>query len=106
MAATGKLTAAGFSGLDAWLRWLPPGLAAHAIQDASDGHPGLALLRLAGLAAVIVALGWLWIRSLGRALVSPDSSTQVIAGARGGAAAGQVRPARRGGRPVLDLPAP
>src|SRR5262249_60045238 len=43
---------------------------------ASDGHPGAALLRLALLAAVIVALGSLWIRSLSRALVSPDSSTQ------------------------------
>jgi len=30
----------------------------------------------------------------------------VIAGTRCGAAAGPVRPARRGGRPILDLPAP
>jgi ABC-2 type transport system permease protein len=76
LAASGKLNAGSFSGSDAWLRWLPPGLAAHAIQDASDGRPGTALLRLALLAAVIVVLGWLWIRSLNRALVSPDSSTQ------------------------------
>jgi ABC-2 type transport system permease protein len=76
LAATGKLTAASFTGFDAWMRWLPPGLAAHAIQDASDGHPGTALARLALLAAVIVGLGWLWIRSLSRALVSPDSSTR------------------------------
>jgi ABC-2 type transport system permease protein len=76
LAATGKLTTASFTGADAWLRWLPTGLAAHAIQDASDGHPGTALLRLALLAAIIVVLGWLWIRSLSRALVSPDSSTQ------------------------------
>ena len=40
LAATGKLTTASFAGFDAWMRWLPPGLAAHAIQDASDGHPG------------------------------------------------------------------
>ena len=58
------------------VRWLPPGLAAHAIQDASDGHPGAAVLRLALLAAVIVVLGWLWIRSLSRALVTADTSTQ------------------------------
>jgi ABC-2 type transport system permease protein len=76
LAASGKLTTSSFTGPDAWLRWLPPGLAAHAIQDASDGHPGTAALRLALLAAVIVVLGWLWIRSLNRALVSPDSSTQ------------------------------
>jgi ABC-2 type transport system permease protein len=76
LATTGKLTTASFAGLDAWMRWLPPGLAAHAIQDASDGHAGTALLRLALLAASIVVLGWLWIRSLNRALVSSDSSTQ------------------------------
>jgi ABC-2 type transport system permease protein len=75
-AAQGGITAAAFQGVDAWLRWLPPGLAAHAIQDASDGHPGAALLRLVLLAAVIVALGWGWIRSLSRALVTADSSTQ------------------------------
>jgi ABC-2 type transport system permease protein len=76
LAASGKLTSGSFTGSDGWLRWLPPGLAAHAIEDASNGHAGAALLRLALLAAVIVALGWLWIRSLSRALVSPDSSTQ------------------------------
>jgi ABC-2 type transport system permease protein len=84
LAAQGKLTAASFAGFDAWTRWLPPGLAAHAIQDASTGHPGTALLRLALLAAVIVALGWLWIRSLGRALVTADTSTHSSA-VRGGA---------------------
>jgi ABC-2 type transport system permease protein len=76
LAATGKLTTASFKGFDAWMRWLPPGMAAHAIQDASNGHIGVALLRLAALAAVIAVLGWLWIRSLNRALVSPDSSTR------------------------------
>jgi ABC-2 type transport system permease protein len=76
LAATGKLTTASFAGLDAWMRWLPPGLAAHAIQDASQGHPLRALLRLLLLAAVIVVLGWLWIRSLNQALVSSDTSTQ------------------------------
>src|SRR5579875_330822 len=76
LAGSGKLTAAGFASLDAWMRWLPTGLAAHAIQDASSGHIGVALLRLAGLAAIIVLLGWLWIWSLSRALVSPDSSTR------------------------------
>jgi ABC-2 type transport system permease protein len=74
-AAKGGITAASFHGVDTWMRWLPPGLAAHAIQDASDGHPGTALTRLALLAAIIVALGWLWVRSLGRALVTADTST-------------------------------
>ncbi|MGP7997838.1 MAG: hypothetical protein ACLPKI_11010 [Streptosporangiaceae bacterium] len=76
LAAEGKITERTFAGIDRWLRWLPPGLAAHAIQDASDGHAGAALLRLALLAAVIVVLGALWIRSLGRALVTVDTSTQ------------------------------
>ena len=76
MAAEGKITAASFAGVDSWLRWLPPGLAAHAIQDASDGQIGTALVRLALLAAVIVVLGWLWVRSLSRALVTADTSTQ------------------------------
>jgi ABC-2 type transport system permease protein len=76
LAATGKLTTSSFSGVDSWLRWLPPGLAAHAIRDASTGHPGTAVARLAVLAAVIVALGWLWIRSLNRALVTADTITQ------------------------------
>ena len=75
-AADGTFSTASFAGIDSWLRWLPPGLAAHAIQDASDGHPGTALLRLALLAAIIVVLGWLWIRSLNRALVTADTTTQ------------------------------
>jgi ABC-2 type transport system permease protein len=75
-AADGGITAAGFAGVDAWMRWLPPGLAAHAIKDASDGRPGAAAARLALLAAVIIVLGWLWVRSLGRALVTADTSTQ------------------------------
>jgi ABC-2 type transport system permease protein len=75
-AAHGGITAASFAGADAWMRWLPPGLAAHAIQDASHGHPGTALARLALLAAVIIVLGWLWVRSLGRALVTAGTSTR------------------------------
>ena len=75
-AAEGKITAASFTGFGSWMRWLPPGLAAHAIQDASDGRPGLAFARLGALAAVIVVFGWLWIRSLSRALVTTDTTTQ------------------------------
>jgi ABC-2 type transport system permease protein len=75
-AAEGKITAASFTGFDSWMRWLPPGLAAHAIQDASDGRPGLALARLGALAAVIAVFGWLWVSSLSRALVTADTTTQ------------------------------
>jgi ABC-2 type transport system permease protein len=76
VATEGKITAASFTGFDSWMRWLPPGLAAHAIQDASDGRPGLALARLGALAAVTAVLGWLWVRSLNRALVTADTTTQ------------------------------
>jgi len=76
VAAEGKITAASFAGVDSWLRWLPPGLAAHAIQDASDGRLGAAAARLALLSGVTVALGWLWVRALSRALVTADTSTQ------------------------------
>jgi ABC-2 type transport system permease protein len=75
-ASEGKITAASFTGFDSWMRWLPPGLAAHAIRDASDGRIGLALARLAALAAVIIVFGWLWVRSLSRALVTSDTTTQ------------------------------
>lgn len=76
LASEGALTASSFGGVDTWLRWLPPGLAVHAIWDASTGHAGTALLRLAVLAGIIVVLGLLWIRSLSRALVTTDTSTQ------------------------------
>jgi ABC-2 type transport system permease protein len=72
----GKITAGSFTGFDSWMRWLPPGLAAHAIQDASDGRPGLAFARLGALAAIIVVFTWLWVRALGRALVTADTTTQ------------------------------
>ena len=76
LVSEGALTASSFGGADLWLRWTPPGLAVHAIYDASTGHPGTALLRLALLAGIIVVLGALWVRSLGRALVTTDTSTQ------------------------------
>jgi ABC-2 type transport system permease protein len=91
LAASGKLTAATFSGSDSWLRWLPPGLAAHAIQDASHGRTGIAVMRLALLAVVIVGFGWLWISALGRALVTTDAST------RGSAVRGAALPFARSG---------
>ncbi|TVZ02595.1 hypothetical protein EAS64_27875 [Trebonia kvetii] len=74
-AASGGLTPESFAGVDSWLRWLPPGLAAHAIQDASTGQLGNAVARLVLLAAVIAVLGVLWVRSLARALVTADTTT-------------------------------
>ena len=79
LAAEGEITAHAFAGIDRWLRWLPPGLAAHAIQDASTDQFGAALLRLGLLAGVIVVLGALWVWFLGRALVTVDTTTQASA---------------------------
>ena len=76
LASEGALTASSFGGVDLWLRWTPPGLAVHAIFDASAGHPGTALLRLGLLAGIIAVLGLLWIRSLRRAIVTTDTSSQ------------------------------
>jgi ABC-2 type transport system permease protein len=76
LTSEGALTASSFGGVDLWLRWLPPGLAVHAIYDASTGHLGTALLRLALLAGIVVVLGVLWIRSLAHSLVTTDTSTQ------------------------------
>ena len=76
MAFEGRLRPASFAGLDRWLRWLPPGLAAHAVQYASAGRIGAALLCLLLLAAVIVALGCLWTAILRRAMVTVDTSNQ------------------------------
>jgi ABC-2 type transport system permease protein len=73
--SSGGLSPASFAGVDSWLRWLPPGLAAHAIQDASTGHLGDAIARLGLVVAVIIVLGVLWVRSLQRALVTADTST-------------------------------
>jgi ABC-2 type transport system permease protein len=76
LASEGALTASSFGGVDRWLRWTPPGLAVHAIWDASSGRPGTALLRLALLVGITVVLGVAWIRSLSRAIVTTDTSTQ------------------------------
>ncbi|MGA4990534.1 hypothetical protein [Nonomuraea bangladeshensis] len=60
------------NGLAGVLRWTPPGMAAHAIAD--GGLTGLGELVL--LALLTLAIGWLWIKALSRALVTPDVSTQ------------------------------
>jgi hypothetical protein len=73
--SSGSLSPSSFAGVDSWLRWLPPGLAAHAIQDASTGHLVDAMARLGLVVAVIIVLGVLWVRSLQRALVTTDTTT-------------------------------
>ncbi|GAA2787789.1 hypothetical protein [Nonomuraea dietziae] len=74
------------------LRWTPSGWAAHAISD--GGLVGLA--ELVALAALVLALGWLWIRALSRALVTTDASTQAASVRRSSGPARQNPPRRQG----------
>ncbi len=75
------------------VRWAPPGMVAHAIGDAARGNYFAALPELAVGAVTVAALLWAWMTVLGRALISPDSSTLA-----------SRRPARAAALP-LSLPA-
>jgi len=68
---------------DRILRWTPPGAAAQAISDASDGHPAAALARLGAVALLTAALGLVWVRTLDRALTTVDQTTQGTKSRRG-----------------------
>jgi ABC-2 type transport system permease protein len=57
------------------VRWAPPGMVAHAIGDAARGNYLAALPELAVGAVTVAALLWAWMTVLGRALISPDSSS-------------------------------
>ena len=57
------------------VRWAPPGMVAHAIGDAARGNYLAALPELAVGAVTVAALLWVWMTVLGRALISPDSSS-------------------------------
>jgi ABC-2 type transport system permease protein len=86
-----ELTAASFAGVDGWLRWLPPGLAAHAVQDASTGHAGTAALRLLLAAAVTVVLGWLVVLSISALRGTHPEVGVLISAGIGGAFVGSLR---------------
>ena len=58
------------------MRWIPPGLAAHAIQDASDRAPRHRAAATGAARRRRRRARRLWIRSLGRGLVTTDTSTQ------------------------------
>jgi ABC-2 type transport system permease protein len=64
-AADGKFSAASFAGIDSWPRWLPPGLAAHAIQDADPAAIRMPVLLLCGAAyGFVLALAGVRIAAL------------------------------------------
>ncbi|MFD9426679.1 MULTISPECIES: transporter [unclassified Streptomyces] len=57
------------------VRWLPGASAIGAVDAASDGSYGRALVQLLISVAALVALLWLWQRSLVKLMTSPDGST-------------------------------
>jgi ABC-2 type transport system permease protein len=56
--------------------WLPPGLAARALVDASQGRLAAAAAELAGAALAVVLLGWWWWRSLERVLTTAEPAAR------------------------------
>ncbi|WP_399886188.1 transporter [Streptomyces sp. BBFR51] len=57
------------------VRWIPPASAIGAMDAASDGSYGVALVQLALTAAALVLLLWVWARHLTRLMTTPDGST-------------------------------
>lgn len=57
------------------LEWIPPASAIGAVDSASEGSYGVAVLQLALSAAALVGLLALWARHLTRLMTAPDGST-------------------------------
>ncbi|WP_274032066.1 transporter [Streptomyces sp. MMBL 11-1] len=61
------------------VRWLPGASAVGAVETASDGAYGAAALQVLITVAALVALMWMWQRSMVRLMTSPDGSTLAAA---------------------------
>ena len=62
------------------LGWLPPGLAARSLVDASQGRLPASAAELAGAALAVALLGWWWWRSLDRVLTTAEPAARARAG--------------------------
>ncbi|MFJ9678005.1 transporter [Streptomyces sp. NPDC101194] len=62
------------------VRWLPPASAIGAVDSASQGSYGRAVVQLLLSVAALFALLWLWQRSLVKLMTAPDGSTLATAG--------------------------
>ncbi|MFD4179200.1 transporter [Streptomyces anulatus] len=62
------------------VRWLPGASAVASVDAASDGSYGVAVAQLLITVAALVALMWMWQRSLVRLMTAPDGSTLAAAG--------------------------
>ncbi|ANW18823.1 transporter [Streptomyces clavuligerus] len=88
------------------VRWLPPASAVSAIDSASRGAAGVAVLQLALAALVLAALLVWWQRSLTRLMTTPDGSTLAAAEsgperAESGSALARLLPEGRTGTVML-----
>lgn len=61
------------------VRWLPGASAVGAVETASDGSYGVAVLQVLITVAALVALMWMWQRSLVKLMTAPDGSTLAAA---------------------------
>ncbi|WP_103536064.1 transporter [Streptomyces sp. SM11] len=61
------------------VRWLPGASAVGAVGTASDGSYGVAVLQVLITVAALVALMWMWQRSLVKLMTAPDGSTLAAA---------------------------
>ncbi|SCF94932.1 transporter [Streptomyces sp. Ncost-T10-10d] len=89
------------------VRWLPPASAIGAVDSASRGSYGQAAVQLLLSVAALLALLWLWQRSLVKLMTTPDGSTLAAAGpnrekaGKGGSTLSALLPQGRTG-PVME----
>ncbi|MFE5089711.1 transporter [Streptomyces sp. NPDC056638] len=89
------------------VRWLPPASAIGAVDSASRGSYGQAAVQLLLSVAALLALLWLWQRSLVKLMTAPDGSTLAAAGpnrekaGKGGSKLSALLPQGRTG-PVME----
>ncbi|GAA4914505.1 transporter [Streptomyces coeruleoprunus] len=83
------------------VRWIPPASAIGAVDSASEGAYGVAVVQLLLAGAALAGLLVLWRRSLTKLMTAPDSSTLAAADTarekRGGAGVGRLWPEGRTG---------
>ncbi|MFC9619718.1 transporter [Streptomyces sp. NPDC056930] len=89
------------------VRWLPPASAIGAVDSASQGSYGQAAVQLLLSVAALLALLWLWQRSLVKLMTAPDGSTLATAepnrekAGKGGSKLSALLPQGRTG-PVME----
>ncbi len=78
LASTNFLGALKNATFSPYLQWLPPGMAARAVQQASLGNWGASLAWLAGLVVVTLAVLYLWQQVVERGLGSTEGGARTV----------------------------